>query len=289
MAAATSSYDFSCHPILARVANLQGDVSVFVVNKIVNRRASRDGESRSAMVNLLRNVEFWRIAVPSVISLIVPYITYRLITKKLADYQSGLNMKMADYQAELNRGLEDHKKGISKELEIHKVQLQASFQTRFYQFQTRFSWLHQKRAEAIEKLYVLLAKVEGDLNVWITSSHELRNQTEDEHYRAAEDHFQEMINFFDEKRIYFDQETINAVLVITQAARMIYDWHPEVQRTRGPAPQFASFLKQHATTLKEQNIGPLMGLLEDRFRKLLDAETPISAMERPDGVAPTKG
>jgi hypothetical protein len=171
-------------------------------------------------------------------------------------------------------------------METHKSQLQATLQTKLYEFQTRYSWLHQRRAEAIENLYALLAKVEGDLNVWITSSHELRNQTEDEHYRAAEDHFQEMINFFDEKRIYFDQETINAVLVMAQAARMIYDWHPEIQRTRGPAPQLASWLKQHATTLKEQNIGPVMALLEDRFRKLLEAEAPSHQLDRtssPDG------
>jgi hypothetical protein len=205
------------------------------------------------------------------------------LNMKMADYQAGLSKEVADYQAVLNRGLEDHKKGISKDLETHKSQLQSTFQTRFYEFQTRYSWLHQRRAETIEKLYVLLARVEGDLNVWITSSHELRNLTEDEHYRVAEDHFQEMVNFFDEKRIYFDQETINAVLVMTQAARMIYDSHSDVQLTRGPAPQFASFLKQHAATLKEQNIVPVMALLEDRFRKLLEAEAPTQAMERPDG------
>src|SRR5262249_44602208 len=150
------------------------------------------------------------------------------------------------YKIDLSKELEHYKAGISKELEIHKLQLQSDFQVRLHQFQTRFSWLHKSRAEAIEKLYELLARVEGDLNVWITSSHESRNQTEDEHYRTAEDHFQEMINFFDEKRIYFDQETIDAVLVMAEATRKIYDWHPEIQRTKGPAPQLASWLKQHA-------------------------------------------
>jgi hypothetical protein len=198
------------------------------------------------------NVEYWlrvmTVGVPAISAIVVAVVSYRL----------------------------------SRRIETHK----SALQTKLYEFQTRYSWLHKSRAEAIEKLYALLARVEGDLNVWITSSHELRNQTEDEHYKMAEGHFQEMINFFDEKRIYFDQETINAVLVMTQAARMIYDWHPEIQRTRGPAPQFASFLKQHATTLKEQNIGPVMALLEDRFRKLLEAEAPIYQPDRmgsPDG------
>ena len=90
-----------------------------------------------------------------------------------------------------------------------------------------------------------------------------------------------MINFFDEKRIYFDQETIDAVLVMAEATRKIYDWHPEIQRTKGPAPQLASWLKQHATILKEHNIGLVMALLEDKFRRILEAEMPMPAMERP--------
>jgi hypothetical protein len=206
------------------------------------------------------NVEYWlrvmSIAVPAISAIVVAVVSYWL----------------------------------SRRMETHKSQLQATLQTKLYEFQTRFSWLHKSRAEAIEKLYAMLARVEGDVNVWITSSHELRNQTEDEHYRAAEGHFQEMINFFDEKRIYFDQETIKAVLVMTQATRTIYDWHPEVQRTSGPAPQLAGWLKQHAAALKEQNIGPLMALLEEKFRKLLEAEAPNyqpGRMIQPD-VGPDK-
>jgi len=196
--------------------------------------------------------------------LIVPFLTYYLVGKRMERY----------------------KVDISKELEIHKLQLQADFQTKFYEFQTRYSWIHQRRAEAIEKLYVMLARVEGDLVIWITSSHDLRNQTEDEHYRTAEGHFQELINFFDEKRIYFDQETIDAVLVMLQAARMIYDQHPKVQRTRELVPELARSLKQNAATLKDQNITPLMARLEIRFKKLLEAEMPSHLLDHtvsPDG------
>jgi len=209
-------------------------------------------------------MDFWLKAAPTLAALIVPFLTYYLVGKRMERY----------------------KVDISKELEIHKLQLQADFQTKFYEFQTRYSWIHQRRAEAIEKLYVMLARVEGDLVIWITSSHDLRNQTEDEHYRTAEGHFQELINFFDEKRIYFDQETIDAVLVMLQAARMIYDQHPKVQRTRELVPELARSLKQNAATLKDQNITPLMARLEIRFKKLLEAEMPSHLLDHtgsPDG------
>jgi hypothetical protein len=205
-------------------------------------------------------MDFWLKAGPTIAAVIVPLLTYLWLGQRMEKYKNEL----------------------SKELENHKSKLQTDFQRRFYEFQTRDSWLHQRRAEAIEKLYSLLAKVEGDLNVWITSSHDLRNQTEDEHYRAAEGRFQEMINFFDEKRIYFDQETIDAVLVMVEATRKIYDEHFNVQWSRDRVPELASWLKQHATILKEHNISLVMALLEDNFRKLLEAEAPSSSDGSPD-------
>jgi hypothetical protein len=229
-------------------------------------------------------MEFWLkvagILVPSVITLVVPFITYKWITKKLVNYQDGLNMKMADYQADLNRRLEDHKKDISKELKVHELQIQSMFQTRFYEFQTRYSWLHQKRAEAIEKLYAMLAGIENDLVCWVSSPHGIRNQMEEELYRIGEEHLQEMINFFDEKTIYFNQEISDAVNGVVESARAIYEHYPTVE-TSGPRPLLDIDIKQQATKLKAEKIGPLMALLEDRFRKLLEAEIPISAVERP--------
>lgn len=215
-------------------------------------------------MNHLRDLDFWLKAGPMLVALVVPYLTYRL----------------------LGRRIEQYKTVLSKELENHKTQLQYAFRLKFYEFQTRYSWLHQQRAEAIVKLYSLLARVEGDLNVWINSSNELRSQTEVEHYRAAEGRFQEMVNFFDEKRIYFDPETIDAVLVMVEATRKIYDEHSNVQWPQDRVPELASWLKQHSTILKEHNIDLVMALLEERFRRLLEAEAPsydIDPMSQPDG------
>src|SRR5262245_56436673 len=106
-------------------------------------------------MNLLQDLDFWlkvaEIAVPGLITLIVPFVTYRWITRKMDEYQARLSKEMADRQADLNKGLEEYSRDISRELEIHKFKLQSVFQTKFYQYQTRSSWLHQKRAEAIDR------------------------------------------------------------------------------------------------------------------------------------------
>ena len=215
-------------------------------------------------MNHLRDIDFWLKAGPTLAAVIVPILTYLRIVKRIEVYKTDL----------------------SKKLETHRSQLQTDFQTRFYEFQTRYSWLHQRRAETIEKLYALLARVETDLQIWVSSLHELREQTEDEHYRTAEDHFQQINNFFDEKRIYFDEETSESFFEMVRATRVLYDHYTSVQWASGSASEQASWLKQRAAQLKEQNVNPLMALLETRFRWLLEAETPSHHLDRtspPDG------
>ena len=209
-------------------------------------------------MNHLRDIDFWLKAGPTLAAVIVPILTYLWIVKRIEVYKTDL----------------------SKKLETHRSQLQADFQTRFYEFQTRYSWLHQRRAETIERLYALLARVETDLQIWVSTLHELREQTEDTHYRAAEDHFQEMINFFDEKRIYFDEETSESFFEMVRATRVLYDHYTSVQWEGESASEQAGWLKQRAAQLKEQNINPLMALLEATFRMLLDAETPSHHLDR---------
>lgn len=215
-------------------------------------------------MNHLRDIDFWLKAGPTLAAVIAPILTYLWIAKRIEVYKTDL----------------------SKKLETHRSQLQADFQTRFYEFQTRYSWLHQRTAETIEKLYALLARVETDLQIWVSSLHELRKQTEDEHYSTAEDRFQEMINFFDEKRIYFDEETSESFFEMVRATRVLYNHYTSVQWAEGSASEQANWLKQRAAQLKEQNVNPLMALLETRFRWLLEAETPSHHLDRtspPDG------
>jgi hypothetical protein len=209
-------------------------------------------------MNHLRDIDFWLKAGPTLAAVIVPILTYLWIAKRIEVYKTDL----------------------SKKLETHRSQLQADFQTRFYEFQTRYSWLHQRGAETIEKLYALLARVETDMRIWVSSLCESRKQGEDEHYRMAEDHFQEMINFFDEKRIYFDEETSESFFEMVRATRVLYDHYTSVQWASGSASEQAGWLKQRAAQLKEQNINPLMALLEARFRRLLEAEMPSHHLDR---------
>jgi hypothetical protein len=224
-------------------------------------------------MNYLRDVDFWLKAGPTLAALIGPLLIYLWLGRVMAKYQSERSKEIESYKAILSKELENYKGDISKELEIHKLQIQSSFQTRFYEFQTRYGWLHQRKAEAIEKLFMLAARVQNDLQIWISSSQVLRNQTEDEFHKEAEAHFQEMINFFDEKRIYFDKETSGAVLGIVETTNAVYDQHRGGLRHFKAPPELEEALKQTAASLID-HLGVLMSFLDYRFRKLLEAEMP---------------
>jgi hypothetical protein len=207
--------------------------------------------------------------VPSLVALIVPVITSLWLARR-----------MATYQTRLNKDLEDYKKEISKDLELHKAQLHTAFQKQLYQFQTRYSLLHQKRAAAIETLFQLLAKVQNDLQIWAAWEFLPGKETIEEFMEKTHEDFQSLINFYDEKRIYFDEEIGNGVLNIVKTTRMLLDSHKNIERSKKAIPELAAQLKYQAGTIIDQNIHPVMNQLENRFRNLLSAEPASSELER---------
>jgi hypothetical protein len=197
----------------------------------------------------------------------------------MADYQAGLSKEMADYQSVLNRGLEDHKKDINKELKIHELQLQSAFQTRFYEYQTRYSWLHQKRAEAIVELYGRLARVHTDLQRWSAPGDHAMTKPANEFFKDAQTHLTEMTGFFDEKRIFFHGEEIaSRVIEMIGKTRILYDLHPDIEHAKEFDPGIVNFLKEHSYETIRQYINPLMAQLRGMLLKLLEAETPSPSL-----------
>src|SRR5262245_5951284 len=230
-------------------------------------------------MNLLQDLDFWlkvaEIAVPGLITLIVPFVTYRWITRKMDEYQARLSKEMADRQADLNKGLEEYSRDISRELEIHKFKLQSVFQTKFYQYQTRSSWLHQKRAEAIEKLFEHLARVQNDLQILDNWEVVSRSGTKEEFYAKTRDDFMNLINFSEEKRIYFDKEVGNKVRAIISAIENLLIGPMSFKNLSNSIPEDNGWQNNKVRKILDEGIHPLMTQLEKMFKDILSAETPF--------------
>jgi hypothetical protein len=63
----------------------------------------------------------------------------------------------------------------------------------------------------------------------------------------------------------------------------LYQGRLSIEHSKVFAPELADFLKERSDQIIRQNIDPLMAELRGMLPKLLEAETPIQAMERPGG------
>lgn len=211
-------------------------------------------------------------AVPSLTTILVGFLTFLWFNARLAKQQLALNKELENHKRELGERLEDYKKGISLELENHKFQLQSNFQKRFYEFQTRYNLFHQKRAEAIEKLFGFLAIVQNDLQNWAYYEHLERTETIDGFYGKMKNHLDELGDHFDQKRIYFDEDIKKYVLELVQTTYALLGANGTIESARRTNHQAGQRLKEQAANIIGQNIHPIMRLLEERIRQVLSAE-----------------
>src|SRR5229473_2785187 len=163
-----------------------------------------------------QNINWFVVAAPSLIT-----GTFVVVVQILLAY--WLSRVTERLKRDLSKEIEDYKKVISKELEAYRIQLQAEFQTKFHEFQTRYSLLHQKRAEAIETLFALLAKVQNDLQVRAAWENLSRKETKLEWHIKTREDFQRLIDFYDEKRIYFDIPISTCVRAIVGTVTLLLD------------------------------------------------------------------
>ena len=210
-------------------------------------------------MNQLRDVDFWLKVGPTLAAVIVPFLTYLWLARRIEHYKNGL----------------------SKEIEIHKSQLQAAFQLRFFQVQTRYSWIQQRRGEAIEKLYALLARVQVDLQRWSAPETGGLAKPAEECFKDTQERLIALADFFDEKRIFFDDREISShVLEMITTTQMLYNECPEIESAKEFSPQLADFLKENSDRLIQQNIDPLMAKLKGMLLTLLEAEAPVHQLDR---------
>lgn len=233
--------------------------------------------------------EIAKIAVPSLTALIVPFITYRWLTRR-----------MAYYQTILSKEIEDYKKDISKELETYKFQLQSDFQTKFYEFQTRFSVLHQEQANVIKDLFALLFRLKSRITGleglkklfndkavgYINSSlidkkEELKKQSVEE----LIDSYVNLTNFYYEKSIYLSPKICQSIDELLSKSGEIIIFHTmpfiiseKFRNVIGEKDLNEILLKDFK--IDANNITNAIRILESEFRQLLSAENPNKQLEK---------
>src|SRR5258705_13844699 len=136
-------------------------------------------------MQVAQSINWWVVLAPSLISGLFVVIVQIL----LAFWLSKVTEKQ---KVKLSLDVEDYKKDISKELEIHRLRLQSEFQSRLHEFQTKYSLLHQRRADAIERLFELLTDVQNDLQIWEAWENLPRPDSQQEFYEKSYERYQSL-------------------------------------------------------------------------------------------------
>lgn len=205
-------------------------------------------------------IEIVKIVVPSLVALIVPFVTYRWLTRR-----------MADYQTILSKEIEDYKKNISREL---------------YQFQTKFSLYHQKKAEAIAEIYGLLAELDyvlSQVTHWFQRSptdEELKRQLDEKKIKEVSKCLEDFYVSFIKNRIFLDEDTCKILDEIARKVRAGSNFY--IESVQSQYSKMNMFSRKYFEESKEhlKLVPEIKKILETQLRKILSAENPNNQLEK---------
>lgn len=207
------------------------------------------------------------------------------LSTDLKSYESALSHKLEIHKTELSKEIESYKQDLNRELENHKIQLQSDFQTQFYEFQTRYSLLHQKQAEAIQEMFSGLVEIQMQLpealNLVQTGGAEIQRESRVKIFERCKETYE----FYCKNRILFNDET-------RKIADLFFQELKEIQNLYGLAVTLesnhiyqhknkpVSELKMEAHERSINQLKLLIDVLERHFSQLLSAETPSQQIQK---------
>jgi hypothetical protein len=177
--------------------------------------------------------------------------------------------------------LEDHKARLQAELERSKLRIQNDLQLKFFEYQTRFSLLHQRQAEVIRDLYGLLADTHEHIKHLASPTFDI---TDNKHAETTWAKYKTLAECYVKNRIYLEEETCNRIDELLLKMRLAMTKSSIGQR---PEPGVRGAELWHEAWKSVTNeVPPILKELESEFRAFLkpnlkpDAETKDSGEEK---------
>ena len=162
------------------------------------------------------------------------------------------------------RQLEDYKAALQTELERSKLQMQNELQIKFFEYQTKFSSLHQEQAHIIKELYGLL----GEANEYITQLvSPTFNPADTAHAEATQAKYNKLAECFVKNRIYLEEETCSRIDDLLRKLRVAMMKASVGQRPE-PGGHGVEWWGEAWESIRSE-IPPILKELETQFRTFL--------------------
>ena len=151
--------------------------------------------------------------------------------------------------------------GLQRDLERYKRELDA----KQFEHQTRFSLIHQKRAEVISKLYARLSRAKARLGE-LVAIYQPGGQSLSEKRKVTSEAYNEANSYFHERRIFLPEEIAENVDAVLEAMRDAFVEFDTAQMGNEEYKPDSTGLWIQSFKKVQEKLPPLMKKMEEQFR-----------------------
>ncbi|MEK6336690.1 MAG: hypothetical protein AABM67_17320 [Acidobacteriota bacterium] len=168
------------------------------------------------------------------------------------------------FEQGLARDIEKYRAALQAELERSKLQMQNDLQIKLFEYQTKFSSLHQKQAEVIGELYGLL----GDAKEYIVRLVDPTfNPADTAHIEATTAKYRALAECFVKNRIYLEENTCDRIDELLRKWRVAMMKASIGQRPEPGGHGVEWWAEAHESV--KSDVPPILKELETQFRAFL--------------------
>ena len=170
----------------------------------------------------------------------------------------------------LRKDAEDYKQQLARETESFKSQLEIAAK----EHEIRFGKLHEKRAQIIEQLYLLLDETQRATSL-IPLTHKLGGQGINKGLiKEISDSYPKLVRFFEQNKLYFSSNLAEQMQKIINEIGDVEDY--ALLQDDEKARDHLQTLEKGLLT-KSHDFRKAMKLIEQEFRTLLGSDKDINA------------
>lgn len=171
------------------------------------------------------------------------------------------------FEQALSRDIERFKVNLQSELEQTKLRLENELQTKYFEFQTKFSSYHEKQAEVIGELYGMLNETEWAVVELVHPMQSGGGRLVAERVYETDGKCVELSRFFSKHRIHLDDDICEKMDTIISALRKAIVGFNVSHMNLSGNPSVDMWIE--AWKIMEDELPPLKKALESQFRRSL--------------------
>jgi hypothetical protein len=172
----------------------------------------------------------------------------------------------------LSRDIENYKAKLQVEFEHSKIRLENALQIKFFEFQTKFSLYHQKRAEVTSEIYGMLSEAIMSASILVHPIQFGSDKSQHEKIDETALLWKSLSDFYRKHRIYLDEDVCDKMdSLLKTVNKALINFGMSQEKSQNPTADRKMW--EGAWKIMENEVPPIQKGLERQFRQCLSAHS----------------